>query len=59
MEREDNNNKEMQQPLVHLVQGSHTDSQDSPNLGKGPKREEDTIMEMDEHGLDHIDLYRL
>jgi hypothetical protein len=58
MEREDNNNKEMQQPPVHLVRGSHADSQDSPNLGKGPKREEDTIMEMDEKYLAHIDLDR-
>jgi hypothetical protein len=59
-ERGNNNNKENQQPQAHLVQGSHSvDSQASPNLGKGPEREEDTIMEMDEQDLADIDLDRL
>jgi hypothetical protein len=56
---EDNNNKENQQPKEHLTLGIPIDPQIHPDTGKEPEKEEDTVMEMDEHDLAGIDLDRL
>jgi hypothetical protein len=53
------NNKEKKKTLAHPVQGIHSESQAPPNLGKGPEREEDTVMEMDKQYLADIDLDKL
>jgi hypothetical protein len=57
--KEDNNNRENQQPQEHLIPGIPADPQNRPDTGKEPKKEEDTVMEMDEHDLVEIDLDRL
>jgi hypothetical protein len=56
---EGNNNKENQQPKEHLTQGIPGDPQIHPDSGKELEKEEDTVMEMDEHDLAEIDLDRL